>query len=384
MRRTPGILTAIRVAVTVFALLTSVQAHADVEGADATAESLRFAQLVKAGDKARLARRNSDALKAYNDALDIRQDPALEGRMGLVFLENGDNALAAEKLLIAITKAQAPPYLMRQFHDAFARVRPKVCFVEVFVSEQGAEVLIDGNQEPVSDHNAWHIFITAGSHTFQAKLDGFEDTTKTIDVPAGGELQVRLELKRLPPPPPVPEVLKPNPDPNPPVVGKPPNRLSDSYAHFYLGAGAVVVLGATPDVAVGPQISGGVRWKFVSVGVDARVAWAAGTLETAPDMGFMTWAATVRPCAHYTFLFGCGLFQASGMTSLSEGDRWQTRFGGGLRGGVEFVLRKPVQLQLWGEGVVLSNGYRLVQNDQGLWVGLPVLGGFGATTFLTW
>jgi hypothetical protein len=167
-------------------------------------------------------------------------------------------------------------------------------------------------------------------------------------------------------------------------VGKPPNRLSGSYTHFNVGAGGVFVLGATPGVAFGPQLSGGVRWKFVSVGVDARVAWAAGTLETAPDLRFVTWAAGVRPCVHYAFLFGCGLVQVSGMKSLSEGDRWKTRFGGGLRVGTEFLVRAPLHMQLWGEGVVLSNGYPVTKNGRGLWYGLPVLGGFGVTTFLTW
>ena len=109
---------------------------------------------------------------------------------------------------------------MRQFHHAFARVRPKVCFVELFVSEQGADILIDGDQEPESESNAWHVFVTAGSHTFQAKLKGFEDATETIDVPAGGELQVRLSLKPLPPPPPRPRPPPPPPPPRPPLTSR--------------------------------------------------------------------------------------------------------------------------------------------------------------------
>lgn len=382
--RTPWILGIARAVTVVGILFSSLFAHADQGGTQTTSESVRFAKLVAAGDLARRLHRNSEALKAYGNALDIRNDPAVEGRMGLVLLDIGYLALAAENLLRAITKAQAPPQLMKQFHDAFARVRPKVCFVEVFVSEQGADVLIDGKQEPVSDYNAWHVFITAGSHTFLAKLDGFEDATKTIDVPAGGELEVRLNLKPIPPPPPVQVAPMPNPDPKPVVPAKPHKSLSDSYLHFLLGAGPVLVLGATPSAAFGPQLTGGVRRWFVSVNVDARVAWALGTSETAPNMKFMTWATTVRPCLHYAFLFGCGLLQVSGMRSLSEEDRWQTRFGGGLHAGVDLLVRAPVHLQLWGEGVVLTKGYSLIKDDKGLWDGLPVLGGFGATAFLTW
>ncbi|MBK9258224.1 MAG: hypothetical protein IPM54_00120 [Polyangiaceae bacterium] len=361
-----------------FVLLVSVS----VPNKAAAQDAQTFAELVTAGDRARLAHRISDALKAYNQALAIRSDPAVEGRLGLVILEIGEPNVAAAYLLSAITKAHASPDLMRQFHDAFKRVRPKVCFVEVFVSEQNAEIFIDGKQQPDSGQNSFHVFVTSGSHTFQAKLSGFEDATETIDIPAGGEFKVRLELKPLPPPPPPPT---PPPPPPPPVqVDKPTNRLSDSYTHFHLGAGGVLVLEATPGVAVGPQISGGFRRGSFSINGDARVAWAMGTLERAPDMQFMTWAAGLRPCAHHTFLFGCGLVQVDGLSSLSKGFTPQTRFGGGIRGGAEFVLRKPVQLQLWAEGIVHSKGYSFVRNGLGRWEGLPVFGGFGATAFLTW
>ncbi len=383
------------IAVNAFVILASTSARADVEHSTATAESVRFAELVKTGDRARLAFRKNDALKAYNDALDIRQDPAVHGRLGLLLRETGDHALAAEKLLIAITKGQAPPYLMKQFHDAFARVRPKVCFVEVVVSEPDAAFFIDGDQESESESNGFHVFVTAGSHTFLAKLDGFEDTTATIDAPAGGELKVKLDMKALPPSPASPPAYvapatnsgwgpDPTPDPKPVVPVKPHGSLSDSYLHFSLGAGPVLVLGATPSAAVGPQMNLGLRRGFFSLNLDARVAWAGGTVENVPDMRFMTWATGLRPCAHYKFLFGCVLLQASGMKSLSEDDRWQTRFGGGLHGGVDLVLRAPVHLQIWGDGVVPSKSFTVAKNGRGLWMGPPVLGGFGATVLLTW
>lgn len=383
MIRTPRRAIATHVASAFIALLTSGYAHADPEGPEAISDSVRFAELVTAGDNARRAHRNNEASKAYNAALDIRRDPAVEGRLGLLFLESGNLALAAENLLQAITKAQASPILMRQFHDAFARVRPKVCFVEVFVSEPDAEIFIDEELEEGAGVNAFHVFVTAGSHTFQAKLKGFQDATETIDVPAGGELSVRLSLKPLAPPPPPPPP-PPLPPLEPPVPVKPHGSLSNSYLHFFLGAGPVLVLGAAPGVSVGPQINVGFRYKFFSLNADGRVAWATGTLEAAPDMRFVTWAAGLQPCGHYRFLFGCGVLQVSGMKSLAEEDRWQTRFGGGLRGGIELFVRTPLRLQLWGEVVALSKGYSLVKDNKGLWQGLPVLGGFGATAFLTW
>lgn len=380
----------IRTVPALFILLVSVSVPNKAVAQDAQT----FAELVAAGDRARLARRNPDAFRAYDQALAIRTDPAVEGRLGLVILEIGEPNVAAAYLLSAITKAQASPDLMRQFHDAFKRVRPKVCYVEVFVSEQDAEIFIDEKQQPDTGQNSFHVFVTAGPHTFLAKLDGFEDTSETIDVPAGGELKVRLKMKALPPPPPAYVAPAPNsgwgpdpglePEPKPADEGKPHKSLSDSYLHFSVGGGLVLVLGATPGVAVGPQISGGFRRGFFSLNGDARVAWSTGTLESAPDMQLMTWAVAVRPCAHYTFLFGCGVLEVGGLESLSKGFVSQTRFGGGIRGGVEFVLRKPISLQLWGEGIVHSQGYSVVRNGLAYWNGLPVFGGFGATAFLTW
>jgi len=371
-----------RISAVVVVLLASLSAYADQSGTEPIPDSVRFAKLVAAGDQARRSRRNSEAFKAYNDALDIRRDPAVEGRMGLLFFEAGNSASAAEYLLRAITKGQASPYLMKQFHDAFARVRPKVCFVEVYVSEQEAEVLIDGKPEPKSDHNAWHVFIVAGTHTFLAKREGFEEATETLDIPAGGELEVRLNLKPLPPPPPVEVPSPPNPEPKPTSV-KPPRRLSDSYLHFYLGTGPVLVLGATPGVALGAQTIFGLRRRFFSLNLDARIAWATDSLEVAPDVQLVNWAIGLRPCGHFAIFFGCGLVQVDGLDSLSEDFFAQTRLGGGVRGGIEVVLRKPVSLQFWGEGTVHSEGYSFARNGQGFWQGSPVVGGFGATVILT-
>lgn len=392
----PSAFSSLAIAVTAFALLTSTLARADIERPTVTAESVRFAELVNTGDRARLARRTNEAVKAYNDALDIRHDPAVHGRLGLILLESGDTALAADKLLIAITKGQAPQYLMKQFHEAFTRVRPKVCFVEVIVSEPNAAVLIDGEEGPESESTGFHVFVTAGAHTFLAKREGFLDAIKAIDVPGGGELQIKLELKPMPlPPPPPPAYVAPapnsgwgtdpglDPDPKPPDEGKPQRSLSDSYLYFLLGAGPSLVLGAASSSSLGPHLSGGIRRGFVSVNVDARVSWALAAPERNNDLQLISWAVGARPCAHYKFLFGCGLLQVDGLSGLSTDFASRTRFGGGVHGGFEFVIRKPVGLQVWAEAVFRSRGYEVIIDGKGLSIGSSVLGGFGATTFLT-
>jgi hypothetical protein len=354
------------------------------------ASEARFRRLVATGDHARRSRNYSAAISKYNDALEIRQDPAVAGRLGLVLLEIRQYAAAAEHLLAAITKAQAPAGLMQQFHSGFARVRPKVCFVEVLVSEQNAEIFIDGEQEPDSRSSGFHVFVTAGAHTFLAKRAGFLDATETIDAPAGGELQINLDLQPLPPSPSVQVASTPNWGPDPSVldkpanVGKPANRLSDSYLHFYLGTGPVLVLGATPGVAVGPQTIFGFRRGFFSLNLDARVAWATRSPERAIDLQLMTWAFALRPCAHHTFLLGCGVLQVDGLSGLSRNFASQATFGGGIRGGVELVLHKLLRIQIWGEVLAHDKRHEVIQDGAVVWQGWPVTGAFGVTTLLTW
>lgn len=390
VKRISEVVFIVGVALVVLTVLTPLPAYADTKGSEATAASVPFSKLVEAGDRARRAHQYAEAIRLYHLALDIQPDPAVEGRLGLVFLETHHYALAAENLLQAITKAQAPAGLMQQFHSGFARVRPKVCFVEVLVSEQNTEIFIDGEQEPDSRSSGFHVFVTAGAHTFLAKRAGFQDATATIDAPAGGELQVNLDLKPLPPSPSVQVAPTSNwgPDPSltdkPVNVGKPANRLSDSYLHFYLGVGPVLVLGATPGVAIGPQTIFGFRRGFFSLNLDARVAWATGRLERAADLQLMTWAFALRPCAHHKFLLGCGVVQVDGLQGLSGNFSSQATFGAGVRGGVEFVLRKPLRLQLWGEGLVHDKGHEVVRDGAVVWQGWPVTGALGVTTLLTW
>ncbi|HRI68622.1 MAG TPA: hypothetical protein PK156_30550, partial [Polyangium sp.] len=168
-----------------------------------------------------------------------------------------------------------------------------------------------------------------------------------------------------------------------PVVAKPSTPSSPPSMQFSLGMGPVFVLEATPGVAVGPQINGGFRRGIFSLNVDAHIAWDYMTMEKTPTQQFVTWATALRACAHKQFVFGCGLLQASGVTSLSASERWQNRLGGGLRAGLELHVSAPVYLQFWGEGVAVSKGYAVVRDNTNLSHGLPVVGAFGATVLLT-
>jgi tetratricopeptide (TPR) repeat protein len=63
-----------------------------------------FDTLVRKGDHARIAGKWSDALEAYAKALELRDEPLVAGRIGLVLLEFREYDAAAIQLLRAIER----------------------------------------------------------------------------------------------------------------------------------------------------------------------------------------------------------------------------------------------------------------------------------------
>jgi hypothetical protein len=266
-------------AVVLALLLSAVPARAD-----------DFDKLVRRGDIARAAGKLSDAVRAYDEALAIRDDVAVEGRLGLVLFEAGEHAEAARFLLHAMVAAGAPAAETSQFHWAFAQVRPRVCYVEVFVSELGAAVTVDGKAEAASSEGRFFVFVTPGRHEFHARRDGFADAIEEFEAAAGGSGSVRL-------------VMSPNGAPDEvsvrvpersgkaapatcercPTEPKASSAKKKPYPRWSVGAGAVVVFGAASPVSLpskGVSVSTSVQLnEFFSLQLDARMAWSPYLVE---------------------------------------------------------------------------------------------------------
>lgn len=327
-----------------------------------------FATLVKKGDQARIAGKWSDALHAYAGALELRDDPLVAGRLGLVLLEFREYQAAAGKLFFAVEHGAGLGDAERtRFFQAYVVAKNHVCRLEVVIVQNGAKFEVDGEARLEGRHDFW-TFVKPGNHTVRASLEGFEAQTMEIDAPKGGVLAIKIDLRPVKPKEGAakqPDAEPPPKTPNTPppeckpaaliVVDTPPARTNSprDNGSFAVGLGLGFVFEATPTPAVGPHAF--VAWRSRSwweVGVDARVAWTFVEDERSPTTQFVTWSVGITPCGRVrNQWFGCALVQVDG-TSDTSNPRPALLPALGLRGGYEFVLRDRFGLQVLGEIVV--------------------------------
>lgn len=328
-----------------------------------------FAAHVMRGDSARTAGDQLAAVDAYMQALAIRADSVVEGRLGLVLLGLREFDLAALHLHHAIEKPSANTSNAEQtgfFHAYQAAIR-EVCRIDVTIDRRGARLEVDGQLHQEGKGEFW-LFVDPGKHTLRVRLEGFEDEIKEIEASAGAELDVTFTMRRLSTP------IADHPTPTPPLkqqIGK--------QGWFVLGIGAVVIFEATPTPAFGPHIFGAWRSRsWWEIGIELRSAWSLVEDERFPDTRFVSWSAAIAPCGRWRRRwFACGLVQLDGMTSLAH-PKVALLPGFGLRGGVEFVPKEWLHVQLWGEGVAHPGSFEVKRKYS--WDGLPVVGALGVRT----
>ncbi|MDC3958911.1 hypothetical protein [Polyangium jinanense] len=119
---------------------TDESPEADVE--------LRFQAFAQLGDRERAAGHLREAARAYRQAFNVRHDPVIGGRLGLVLVEGGRPEDGAELLLNAIHRAPSTTPAERaerkRFFEAHEVAREHGSWVEVIVSHAGARVTVDG------------------------------------------------------------------------------------------------------------------------------------------------------------------------------------------------------------------------------------------------
>ena len=332
-----------------------------------------FAALVKKGDQARIAGKWSVALEAYSNALEIRPDPLVAGRLGLVLNEFREYDVAAGKLLLAIEKGAGANDVERtRFFQAYLIAKNQACRLDVTIDQNRAKFEIDG--EPWLDGSSeFWTFVKPGKHKLRVSLEGFEDETREIDATKGGQIPLAFSLRPVKPaeepakkPDPEPEPLKseskkPEEKPVPEVKNDkplPPTNSTRNNGSFVVGFGAGFVFGATPTPAVGPNLFGAWRSRsWWEVGVDARAAWTFGKDELSPNTQFVTWSAMFVPCGRWrNRLLGCLLAQIDGV-ARDDGSNAGLLPGFGLRGGVEFKTHAHVDVQLLGDLALHPRGF---------------------------
>jgi hypothetical protein len=357
-----------------------------------------FDALVKKGDQARIAGKWSSALEAYAKALELRDDPLVAGRVGLVLVAFHKYEAAAGNLVDAIERGAGVDDGERaRFFQAFLVAQKNTCRVDVIIVQTGVKLEVDGKTRFAGRREGW-MYVKPGRRTVHASLEGFEDETMEIDAPKGGQLSIKIELRPVKPKeePAISadsvslvatgETPASQDNPTPVLVeDKPPSLTNPDRKNgsFVVGLGGGFLFGATPTPAVGPHAF--VAWRSGSwweVGVDARVAWTFVPDERFPTTRFVTWSVGAAPCGRLKDRwFSCALIQLDGM-KVERKTRVALQPGFGLRGGVEFVLHERVHMQVWAEAVVRPAGFDS-QGETSRWNGFPVTGGFGTRATYT-
>ncbi|MDI1436794.1 hypothetical protein [Polyangium sorediatum] len=280
-------------------------------------DEARFNALVASGDRALDAGRLNDAVIAYLDALDIKFDARLSGRVGLVlsmFQQSPSLDIKIARLLVdAVDDAAGISTAeRRQFFDAYERVRKRLCRLEVTLNYVDATVSI-GSRKPLRSDGAFWTFIPPGKTDIVASLPGRDDIKQVADCVPGKGALMEFEF------PPLPGEERET------IVRAPPERviIRDEFPVYALrtpepaikkddtprsrfagGIGPVLVIGAAPSPSLGVSITGEYRlqgWSAVGI---AKGAWSMGDVEKRP-IDIFSASATVGPCVQWQWLDGC-------------------------------------------------------------------------------
>ncbi|MDC0741366.1 tetratricopeptide repeat protein [Polyangium mundeleinium] len=287
--------------------------------ADRDLEFRAFAQL---GDHERAAGRLREAARAYRQALNVRSDPLIAGRLGLVLVEGGRPEDATELLLYALHQAPARTPAeraeRRRFFEAHEVARAHGSWVEVIVSHAGARVMVDGIDRNALGRSAFWTFVAGGEHEIRATLDGFEEAVVTFTAVKGEDMKVPVPLTaRTVEQEPAVHVPEKAPTVTLPVVVSGPGftKQEDPFADTdkkgmrgYVEAGPVVVFGVASWMpAVGATLAGGLQPNdYVSIGLEARAAWLTTGVADRP-INAMTAGGMATLCGHYKWFYGCAL-----------------------------------------------------------------------------
>ena len=387
-----------------FALLfAAVVVTGIVRAEDAPTDEPSFEELVRRGDLAWFSGRNADAVRAYARALEIRNEPRIAGRLGLVALAGDAPAQAAHYLMHAIVDGHTIPSGERQqIKNAFDRARSLVSRIGIKLSHVGAQVTIDGKLERMgSSATDFYVFRLPGRHEFRATLEGFEDAVVAVDTRKGETVNVSLVL--LPKPVEAPaesepavtcEPCKPKSELAPIRSGQSVKDIEDAedkrvLGQWVPGIGGTVLYGAvSPYPAVGFVLSSHLKINSViSAGLDLRAAMSPRGIEGYAIRG-ATFALLPSVCATRRWFTGClavhtGIMWHSSLApqvSIVRGS-----VGGGVSLGARFARYKSVDFRATLYGELLADEYPLRSGSgyrKVLWTGPFFLS--GASIMVVW
>ncbi len=172
------------------ALAFAAASHADAQ--DREAARAQFQRGVDAFGRADY----QAALDAFQEAYRLAPHPNVRVNIANCY-ENLGRPLEAmfhfEQFLAEAT--DAPRAQRREVEAAVRRVGQQVAQLELHVTPDGAIITIDGGEQrraPV----AKPVRVTAGSHTIEVRLDGYETARQTVTAAGGGTERIDIRLAR--------------------------------------------------------------------------------------------------------------------------------------------------------------------------------------------
>lgn len=314
-----------------FAPAAYAQQGSETPNMEPEAREARQTALVAKAEREARAGRLPEAALVYSDAFDLRRDPRVGGRLGVVLVQLDNAVVAADLLMNALERASdASPDERLEFFKAYEIARSRVCRLEVTVSEAHARISLDGRVTQPDGVTAFAMFVPPGEHELRAKLPGFRDAAVHLVTAKGATLEVALKLESEAPRVSVLPAARSAPsavtlpvlrtsniatDPNYSTkedpfyeAPKPVKQEEKRGVRFSALGGIVTVFGvASWSPAVGGMFGGRLSPnEYASIGLEGRAAWLTSGVAGA-RISAMTAGGILSGCGHLKWFFGCAL-----------------------------------------------------------------------------
>ncbi|MDC3959510.1 tetratricopeptide repeat protein [Polyangium jinanense] len=369
--------------------------------------------LVKLADTARKQGRWEDAELGYREALKLRNDATVVGRLGLTLVAAGQPARGARNLMEAIERGGGVGAEQEEFFKVFKRIRPTVCLLYVKGNLSDAVVSIDGGPFHKEGGVQFKLFVAPGKHVLEGKSEERGVARAERTCPEGGEATTVLSWHWPDGLPTKPERLfrhrrkgevipglddarpadipreEDEPPPRKPIFGGVAGDERPKPKRGSVGGGVAVVSGvATWAPAVGVALHGSVRpIEVLSIDLDARAAWLTSGIAGEPISG-MTAGGLLSVCGHWRWLFGC----ATGYLGLIAVDFDEARYEGrsyvfftpglGGRVGARIPIGDAFAIRVAADVVGLNGGIRVAVDQETVADHPPVM--IGGSVMGTW
>ena len=134
------------------------------------------------------------ARTAFGKAFALKPLPQIALNLGRAEVKVGEALSGAEHLQFFLREETNPdPAEVAAAQALIKQAKPKIVMVTMKVEPADAEVLVDGRLIE-KKLLPGPIFLPPGTHSFEAKKDGFQGASQSLELSAGAEVGVPLKL----------------------------------------------------------------------------------------------------------------------------------------------------------------------------------------------